>query len=36
MLLLDVVVCDLATLICVKVERWNGERVPNATVLKSR
>jgi hypothetical protein len=30
MLLLDVVVCDLATLICVKVQRWDEERVPNA------
>ena len=26
MLLLDVVVCDLATLICVKVQRWDGEQ----------
>jgi hypothetical protein len=30
MLLLDVVVCDLATLICVKVQRWDCERVPDA------
>ena len=29
MLLLDVVVCDLATLICVKVQRWDHERAPD-------
>jgi hypothetical protein len=33
MLLLDAVVCDLATLICVKVRRWDGERVPDAELL---
>jgi hypothetical protein len=33
MLLLDAVVCDLATLICVKVQRWDGERLPNAELL---
>ena len=30
MLLLDDVVCDLATLICVKVRRWDRETMPNA------
>jgi hypothetical protein len=33
MLLLDAVVCDLATLICVKVQRWHRERVPNAELV---
>jgi hypothetical protein len=30
-LLLDAVVCDLATLICVKVQIWERERLPDAS-----
>jgi len=28
--MIDVVVCDLATLICLKVQRWDGELAPSA------
>jgi hypothetical protein len=32
-MLLDVVVCDFATLICVKVQRWDREQSPTSITV---